>query len=202
MLNEEDVRRLYMDDIEWDRTSDSWKALIPNRNFNTFDVSDETPEEYQRRLRPRFRIPIQVLEQWLYPLYYDRTSTNNYGWLDYDKIEFVRQDMCLAQLRKVNVIRAYQRHVVEGSRYQAWHQLPCTDRDREHWIQNCTWRTPPLILDVSSITQEEIPRYADIKGRFQLVEGHSRLGYLYAADNCAVLKKEHHQAYIMRYAAS
>jgi hypothetical protein len=202
MLNNDDVRRLFMDDVEWNRTSDSWKALIPHRNFNTFDVTDETPGEYQHRLLPRFHIPLEVIEQWLYPLYYNRTSTNNYGWLDYDRIEFLRQEMDLAQLLKVNVISAYQRHVDESAEYEAWHQLPCTDQDREYSIKFSTWRTPPIILDVRSISQEAIPRHAEIRGPFQLVEGHSRLGYLYAADNYKVLKQKYHHVYMMRYTAA
>jgi len=36
---------------------------------------------------------------------------------------------------------------------------------------------PPIILDVSSLAVSEIP-YSDVEGTLQLVEGHSRLGYL------------------------
>ncbi|MEX6627078.1 hypothetical protein [Tenacibaculum salmonis] len=45
------------------------------------------------------------------------------------------------------------------------------------WVENGTWLTPPIILDVSSINIE-IPEWSNIKAPFQLVEGHTRLGFL------------------------
>tara|TARA_R110000851_G_scaffold92259_1_gene201242 strand:- start:11 stop:316 length:306 start_codon:yes stop_codon:yes gene_type:complete len=87
MSSEVDVRRLYIDDAEWERTSDSWKDLKPRRDFNCFSISDESIEDYYLRLKGRFNIPRSVLEQWLYGLYYDRNCVNNYGWIDFDGVE-------------------------------------------------------------------------------------------------------------------
>ena len=191
-----------MDDFQWNRTSESWKSLIPKRNFNTFALSDETEEEHRERLLPRFDIPLEVIQQWLYPLYYDGNSTDNYGWIDYDNIEFIKTDLSFEALSDLNVISKYQLHVDEGARYKAYENIPCTERDREHWSTYSTWRVPPLILDVQSLSGEVIPDYADIHGARQIIEGHSRLGYLYAANNCGVLNKKEHTVYIMKYKKS
>jgi hypothetical protein len=114
-------------------------------------------------------------------------------------VEFLKKEFDYETLSKVNVIKEYQRHVDEGSQYQAYEKIPCSERDREYWVKNSTWRTPPLILDVESLGNEIIPGFAEITGPLQLVEGHSRLGYLYAARHCAALRKEQHSVYIMGY---
>jgi hypothetical protein len=197
-LSFEEIRRLYMNDEEWERTSNSWKSLIPHKNFNKFDVTDETPRRHYERLVKRFNIPLEVIEQWIYPLYYNRNSTNNYGWLDFDSIVFIKKNLPFDVLLSVNVISDYKRHVDEGSRFKAYEGMPCTDRDREHWKRESTWRIPPIVLDVRSVDISQIPPHAEIHGNYQLVEGHSRLGYLMAAKNCGVLTKNEHLVYIMK----
>lgn len=199
MLSKEGIRKLYMEDFEWERTSDSWKALIPNRNFNGFDITDETELEYQQRLVPRFYIPIEVIKQWLYPLYYNQNSTNNYGWINYDNVDFIESILDYKTLSELYVIKRYQNYVNAGSQYIAYNQFTCTKQDKEHWIKFSTWRVPPIILDVQSIPVTAIPNYADIQGRWQLIEGHSRLGYLYSAKNCKILTQNIHKVYILKY---
>lgn len=187
-----------MNDIEWERTSDSWKALIPKRNFNTFDLSDESEEDQWKRLESRFHIPLNVVKQWLYPLYYNQNSTNNYGWLNFDNIEFLEEELSYEELLNVYVIDGYKSYVDDGARYKAYDKLPCVERDKEYWRKESTWRVPPIILDVKSIS-DRVPEHAEIKGPLQLVEGHSRLGYLFAAKNSGVLQKNNHKIYLMRY---
>lgn len=188
-----------MDDYLWERTSESWKDLIPRRNFNELDINDETKIEHYERLKERFGIPLEVIEQWIYPLYYDANSTNNYGWLDYDNIEFSQVELDYSILSKLNVIFEYRNHVFEGAGYIAYDELPCTVDDKKYWKKESTWRVPPVILDVESLKQLQIPSYAEIQGSYQLIEGHSRLGYLLAAKNCGLLKRDNHKIYIMSY---
>jgi hypothetical protein len=47
------------------------------------------------------------------------------------------------------------------------------------WKENGTWKTPPIILDICSLTTE-IPKWSELIPPYQLVEGHSRLGYLHS----------------------
>ena len=155
MLSEIEVRRLYIDDVEWERTSDSWKDLKPYRNFNSFSISDESVENYYLRLKERFNIPKAVLEQWLY-------------------------------------------YVEEGASYIAYEQLPCLEKDKDHWKSHGTWRTPPVILDVKGFPHDVIPDYSDIGSGMQLIEGHSRLGYLYAIANCSLCLADTHKAYVVK----
>jgi len=188
-----------MEDHEWERTSHSWKDLIPRKNFNCWSESDETVDDYCLRLKERFSIPIDVVKQWLYDLYYDINTVHNYGWLNYDKIEFVLINLSLNDLKTIRVINDFQEYVEEGSAYKSYDQLPCIAKDKEHWEQFGTWRTPPIILDVSSLLTEKIPTYSDVEGPLQLVEGHSRLGYLYAISNCKLHLRVDHKVYLMRY---
>ena len=199
MLSKEEIRKLYMEDSEWERTSDSWKALIPNRNFNSLDITDETELEYQQRLAPRFYIPIEVIKQWLYPLYYNRNSINNYGWINYDNVHYIESTMNYKTLSELYVIKKYQDYVNKISQCMAYNQFTCTKQDKEYWIKFSTWKVPPIILDVQSIPVTAIPNYADIQGCWQLIEGHSRLGYLYSLQNCKLLTQNIHKVYILKY---
>ena len=198
MSSEVDVRRLYIDDAEWERTSDSWKDLKPRRDFNCFSISDESIEDYYLRLKGRFNIPRSVLEQWLYGLYYDRNCVNNYGWIDFDGVEIKLESFSLDQFRSVRVIDDYRGYVEEGASYIAYEELPCLEKDKDHWKSFGAWRTPPVILDVKSFSSYVIPNYADIGADLQLIEGHSRLGYLYAIANCNLTLADTHKAYVVK----
>lgn len=194
-----EIRRLYITDKEWERTSESWKALKPNKNFNRISDSDESLCDYHLRLNSRFNIPIEVLEQWLYNLYYDKRSVNNYGWMDFDRIEFVKTEMSFKKLSQVRVVENFKNYVEERSKYKTYDELPCIERDKRYWIDNDFWRTPPIILNVSTLPKNEIHHYSDIGAEYQLVEGHSRLGHLYSLHNCGLLKKKKHFVYLMKY---
>jgi hypothetical protein len=199
LLSDIETRRLFMEDNEWNRTSDSWKELIPMKNFNCLSESDETVDEYYLRLQDRFSIPLDVLKQWLYSLYYNIHTVNNYGWFNFEKIEFVESYLNLTDLKSIRVINNFKEYVEKGAKYEAYEELPCTDKDKRHWKEFGTWRTPPIILDVSSLPASEIPSYSDVEGTLQLVEGHSRLGYLYAISNCKLHLNKNHKVYLIRY---
>ena len=198
VLSEIEVRRLYIDDAEWERTSDSWKDLKPYRDFNCLSISDESIKDYYLRLKERFNIPKAVLEQWLYGLYYDSNCVNNYGWIDFDRTQITLEEFSLEQLQGVRVINDYRGYVEEGAGYMAYEQLPCHEKDKDYWKAHGTWRTPPVILDVNSFSKEVIPEYSDIGSSLQIIEGHSRLGYLYAIANCGLGLSKVHQAYVVK----
>ena len=171
-----EAHRQFLSDLAWERTSPSWKDLGPLRDFNCLRDTDETPAQHTERLKLRFDIPFDVIDQWLYRLYYNSHSVDNYGWLDYDRIRFEETAISATSLSTLYVIQQYQPWVHKRSTFDPFGDFMCTARDKAHWQEHLTWRVPPIVLDVSTIS--EIPDYAEVVGPLQLVEGHTRLGYL------------------------
>ena len=77
-----------MDVPDMRRTSETWRRPRPYRDSQTIKENDESELEYHRRIENEFTIPFEVVQQWLYPLYFDATFTNNYGWIDYSNVSF------------------------------------------------------------------------------------------------------------------
>lgn len=178
-----------MKNYEWERTSATWKALKPLRGLHSLCDNDESTQQHYLRLRSRFNIPLEVIEQWLYPHYCNIDSVNNYGWLNYDDVIFDNTYMLIRQLMDVHILTAYEPYVRARAVSTPFDGFMCIDQDKKYWQEKGTWRVPPIILDVLTI-HDVIPSYAEIKGPFQLVEGHSRLGYLLALHNAGILKSE------------
>jgi uncharacterized protein YdeI (YjbR/CyaY-like superfamily) len=106
-MDEIEIRRLFISDEEWNRTSAAWKQLKPLRNFREFNADDESVDQCFRRLQEAgYRIPYQVIEQWIYPLYYNRNTVNNYGWIDYRTVEFLETVLSMDELMK-HIIEEY-----------------------------------------------------------------------------------------------
>ena len=190
-----------MDDHEWQRTSESWKRLKPNRDFNQLRETDESPVEHHLRLESEFAIPFDVIDQWLYGLYYNVNTTNNYGWIDYSRVSFQCSTLTANQLADVNVIAEYKPYVESRSASNAFSDFMCRPEDLQHWQVEKTWRTPPIVIDVTSL--KSIPEHAELNGPLQLVEGHSRLGYLNACVRCGVVSGDSsHAVYILRVAGA
>jgi hypothetical protein len=163
---------------EWTRTSQSWKDLLPRRNYDQLDDTDETVEAYVSRHAKRFKIPYWVADQFLYGLYDNRNVVNNYGWIDFDRFRFREVQISLETLLELYVIRQYQPYVEVRRGAVPYKDFCCISKDRLHWQEHRTWRVPPILLNVSAL--KEIPDQAEIHGTYQLVEGHSRFGYLLA----------------------
>jgi len=161
---------------EWARTSQSWKDLLPRKNFDCTDESNESVDEYVDRHAKRFEIPFWVADQFLYGLYDNQNAVNNYGWIDYDVFRFKQVQLPIETLVKLYVIREYQPYVSMREQSIPYRQFTCLGEDKAHWQEYGTWRVPPIVLNVSALNN--IPKQAEIKGPYQLVEGHSRLGYL------------------------
>ena len=196
-MDDIETRRLFMEDHEWERTSASWKSLKPHRDFNQFRETDETTIEYHLRLQKTFDIPFDVVDQWLYPHYYNINTTNNYGWIDYNLVSFRLITLPFKQLATVNVVADYKPYVEGRSSAQAFSEFRCQKEDLEYWRTNLTWRIPPIIIDAESL--HPIPNHAEVHSPYQIVEGHSRLGYLIATSRCGlVLGNSQHSVYVMR----
>ena len=185
-----------MEDYAWERKSTTWKALKPLRDFNTTHESDETTQQHHLRLWPRFHISLEVIEQWLYPHYCDVNSVNNYGWLNFDEVSFSETLMSISQLAGLHIIAQYEPYVRTKEASTPFDGFACDPKDKKHWQEKRTWRVPPIVIDVSTLPS--IPAYSEVNGPFQLVEGHSRLGYLLAMRRTGLLTNEsQHRVYRM-----
>nr|WP_315145859.1 hypothetical protein [uncultured Flavobacterium sp.] len=184
--------------------SKSWLALKAIR-VKYGDIEDyENFEEYYERIKIKTEfshIPEIVFEQWLWAHIDKEESITNYGWLNYEEIEFELCSWTTNQLTNINVIESYRDYYKNRASYNDLNTFCCTDKDLKVWKKRGTWRTPPIILDVQSIS-EEIPNWCEIVPPYQLVEGHSRLGYLKSMVTIDKLGKgkvaEKHNIYVMR----
>lgn len=196
-MDEITVRRHFIKDREWDRTSESWKLLKPYRNFDHFDESDETAADYQQRIQNILSVPLDVVEQWLYCHYYNAHTVNNYGWLDFFNVEISRTDLSAETLLSVNVIDDFRQYVDQRSVAKAFCGFKCIPKDLDYWQNRHSWRVPPVIIDVT--TFQSIPQHAELHDPLQLVEGHTRFGYLLALNKCGILAvNSQHSVYVIR----
>ena len=191
-----EIRRLYIDDEQWNRTSSSWKHLEPKKNFNCFDENDETIFEYCERVAEVIATPENVAEQWLYCHYYNGHTVDNYGWIDYKNSLFEYTAISIEEVINLKVINAYLHYVQSRMKGIPFKDFMCVPQDKKHWIQERTWRIPPVIVDVTSFPNP--PSYSDFSGSYQLIEGHSRLGYLLSMHRAGEQLKEEHHVYILR----
>lgn len=194
--SELEIRRHFITDESWEKTSSSWKELKPFRNFNKFDETDETEEEFFERLKPKYNIPLEVLQQWISPHFYHANTVDNYGWIDYTHIEFTKVLFTIEQLLELHVVEKYQDYVDVKKSYKPYSEFPCRERDLKHWQEHNTWTVPPVVLDVNSF--DTIPSDVENVGPYQLIEGHTRLGLLLAMQRVGILEKKEHQVYLLK----
>lgn len=194
-MNEIQIRRIHIPDECWERTSQSWKALKPLRNFNELDENDETKKECYERLKNQFHIPLEVIEQWIYPHYYNINTINNYGWIDYTKCIFKKFTLEIEKIKSLNIIKKYASYVHQREAAEPFIGFMCIPKDKEHWEVHQTWRVPPIVIDVNSFSNS--PDYSELSGPMQLVEGHSRMGYLLSMCRAGIMKKDSHEVYLL-----
>lgn len=184
------------------KVSLSWLDLKPNQDIHG---NQEEYLVYIDRIRKVFseynHVPEDVFEQWLWAHHGNYETLINYAWINYENVEFILEKWTNEQLIEVNVIDEYSEYVKGRASFKDINEFCCTDKDLSSWINSGTWTMPPIILDVSTI-KEEIPNRSDIKAPFQLVEGHSRFGYLKSMFNLykkgkATLELSH-SVYIMK----
>jgi len=195
-ITEKEIRRLYVPDEIWQLTSESWRALMPRRNFNQISDSDETEFEHYSRLKPEFNIPLDVIDQWLYPHFYNYETVKNYGWIDYRRASFKKVELKVKEIESLNVIEDYSDYVSEKSELKPFIDFMCKDEDIDYWRNIGTWRIPPIVIEARSFPN--FPEKAEIRGPLQLVEGHSRLGYFKAIKKSLQKLKSVHDIYLLK----
>ncbi len=161
-------------------------------------------EDYYNRIKSKTNfshIPETVFKQWLWANHDKTDSIKNYGWLDYENIEFQICNWPIEKFRNIYVIENYRNYYNIRASYDDLSSFHCTSEDLRNWKEYGTWRTPPVILDVESITQK-IPNWCELGFPYHLVEGHSRCGYLQSMLTIDRLGKEKiakkHEVYLMK----
>lgn len=179
----------------------SWIALKPNEDEKHADYGFE--EYYKRILKDeRFKhIPKEVFSQWIYELHQDEYTIKNYAWIDYENIAF---ELCIwsyHELRKVYIIEDFRGCIADENELTDFSEFSCNLADLEYWVKYGTWRVPPIIIAWNTINSE-IPVWCERQPPHQLVEGHSRFRYLFAAQRISELKKGKvaslHKIYMMK----
>lgn len=179
----------------------TWADLKPNEDSNgNFEWFDDYYERIKNKIEFK-DFPKEVVEQWIHPLYNNHQTIRNYAWMNYEYIGFELIEWEYQQLEELYVIKDFREYVELRASYSEIDQFCCIDKDIDFWKTNGTWRIPPIILDTNSINIE-IPKWSEISHKFQLVEGHSRLGYLKSIKrinelgNVKIANK--HKVYLMR----
>ena len=179
----------------------NWDYMRP-RNDEKYE--DFKFEEYYQRISKNNNlnhIPKTVFEQWIYYHHQEPNTLDNYAWINYENIEFVLCKWELEKFEKVSVIDNFMDYYSDRASYLDLNQFCCTQKDLKVWIENGTWRVPPIIIDVSSL-KTDIPTWSQLKPPYQLVEGHTRFGYLQSMKRISELGKadiaKRHSIYLMR----
>lgn len=179
----------------------SWHALKPNEDEK---YVDNQFEKYYKRIskEDRFKhIPKEVFGQWIYELHQDEHTIKNYAWINYENIAFDLCNWSFNELRKVYVIEDFRGCIMDASELTDFSLFSCCDIDLYYWKKNGTWRVPPIIINWNTITSE-IPEWCERQPPYQLVEGHSRFRYLFAAQRISELNKGNvaslHKIYLMK----
>ena len=73
------------------------------------------------------------------------------------------------------------------------------EKDLDYWVKNGTWSLPPIIMDTETFRDPSMQN--PYRGKFQLIEGHTRIGLLNTLINLGesskASMKELHWVYIM-----
>lgn len=181
-------------------TSESWNNLKPLKNEYE---NIEFFEDYYERIKSKIEyshIPSKVFEQWLWAHHDKAESIINYGWLDYENIEFELCNWSNEQLENIYIIDYARDYFELRASYSDFDNFRCTQEDLKFWQEKGTWKTPPIILDIQSLGK--VPIHCELKPPYQLVEGHSRLGYLHSMFTIEKLRKGNvattHEIYLMK----
>lgn len=177
--------------------STSWLELKP----------DETPfgykedfEEYYQRIQKNEKlkhIPKEVLEHWIYDQYEFDVTIKNYAWLDFYEMKFEKIEWRKENFIGIEIVEFYRSYVQEKSETEKIEDFQYD----EYWKKNGTWFIPPIVFDVSSL-KKITPQFRSIKGSYQFVDGHTRLGYLYALINISMKEEtnlaDRHWVFLMQ----
>lgn len=168
-----------IDKLHLSRMHQSWADMIPVRNFDHLDENDETFEAYAWRIQKSFpNIPKDVLKQWMFLHIYNPHMIDNYGWINFGKVIFSEVDWSHEQIIQIQIYSKFSPYVQERSKTETFSGFMCVQEDKEFWKNQGTWRVPIIVLKTENLSA--VPKYSELKKPYQLVEGHSRLGYYLA----------------------
>ena len=179
----------------------SWLELKPNEKLGG---NSEYFDDYYLRIKNKGRynhIPKSVFEQWIHPLHNNWETLCNYSWLNYLNTSFELVEWSFEALNKVNVINKFEKLCRLRAGYDDFDQFFCIEEDKIYWKNEGTWKTPPIVLDNDSINTK-IPEWSELEGNHQLIEGHSRFGYLRSIKKISDLNKsqiaKRHKIWLMK----
>jgi len=157
----------------------SWLELVPIKKAEGYKCKNEDIEEYLHRIGHGFKnIPESVLRQWLYLHTINPDMINNYGWIDYHKATFVEMLWTDEQISQIQVFSRYRPYVESRSKIEQLSDFMCIRKDKDYWAKYGTWRIPIVVLKTVSIYGK--PNRSELNKPYQLIEGHSRIGYFRA----------------------
>lgn len=137
-------------------------------------------------------VPKDIIHQWIFPHFNEPNSVKNYGWLNFDQIQFKLISEPTNFFTELSIIDDNEEMVnnYEVKDFASWH--------RKYWRDNGTWEVPPIVIDVESFYEDEIPEESELNGSYQLVEGHNRLGTLKLLQRDGRIKvAEHHKVWVV-----
>jgi hypothetical protein len=179
----------------------SWEFMRPNKNEK---YQDFRFEEYYKRVSANKKlnhIPKTIFDQWIYYQHQEPNTLNNYAWINYEKIQFEIEEWSYDRFSNVSVIKNFMDYYSDRASYSDFSQFCCIPEDLKYWKENGTWRVPPIILDINLLLS--IPSWSDLTAPYQLVEGHTRFGYLQSLKRISDLNKgsiaSTHRIYLMKY---
>ncbi len=137
----------------------TWLELKPNEDN---DGNQECFSEYYNRIfNNKFELgefPKEVYEQWIHLHHNNCKTLQNYSWINFELIEFELTSWDFDALNKLYVIEKFQPYVNLRASYDKIEDFRCEHKDIKFWKEKGTWRIPPIILDVNSLTVE-FPMY-------------------------------------------
>ena len=181
----------------------TWLDLKPNEDING---NPECFEDYYLRIQNSEEydnIPEEVFKQWIHPHHKNWKTLINYSWINYEFVEFELVEWSYEKLIDIYVLKRFRPYTESRGSFDNLVDFCCKKEDVLYWRDHGTWKTPPVVLDVRSLNKY-CPKEKELHPPFQLVEGHSRLGYLCSMNR--IDKKgsykiaEKHKVYLMKNA--
>jgi len=181
----------------------SWLELKPNKIKGG---NDEEFDAYYSRFEnnPWYKhIPKCVFEQWIHAHHDNLHTIKNYAWMDFNKISFEITFLKNNDLSQLYIIDDHIALVEDLCKSETFSDLELFEDDLHQWQEQGTWKTPPIVLDINTLPK--IPKYSDISinHEYQLVEGHTRYGYLLSLLKMSQKEglniSDQHEVFLMKY---
>jgi len=176
----------------------SWLEMEPLRVEHD---NKEFFDDYYSRigLLPQFsHIDESVFEQWLYEHHENHRMRKNYGWINYHEASISLEYLDVKRLLSANVIRDFRPYYSSKCRTNKLNHI--SPIAKTYWMEYGTWKTAPIILE--NMTCARRPVWAEIEGEIQLIEGHTRLGFLhafyYGQLKGTISLQAHHAVWVLR----